>query len=479
MNCASRVLPHFRDRPNHTALWTLEDGQISFGELGRLATGAQALALDAGLKAGDTALVLARPGPLLFAAVVGLLGLGVVVVFVEPWLPVRDIEHVLQHARPKAFIGSRLAQLWALRVPAARRIPRWIHIGRIEREYGVGSFMCPDLDPDAPGTITFTSGTTGRPKGLVRSHGCIWNLHEIITDGGRRDPYEAPELCIFPNLALLHLGSGRGAVLVPSDWSSRSVRRVAHLSADAEPASLTCGPAFLIQLLRSNQEHGVFGGLRSITVGGAQTDCWILERGFERWPEARWTHVYGGAEAEPVALVDAREAVRLSRARGRFQTLFLGDPVEALQTDPDPDGLWVSGPNVATRCLGGMEGGRPVRRTDENGREWHCMGDRISADKVGWWYGGRAVQPAEDFELEQRIYADLGTSACFVHRQPDGRLLLYGEGLTGNRAWPEAAILRCYPTLDGIQETRIVRDRRHRARIDRGATLAKGGHDGS
>ncbi|GIT51150.1 MAG: hypothetical protein Ct9H300mP15_13630 [Gemmatimonadota bacterium] len=59
-------------------------------------------------------------------------------------------------------------------------------------------------------------------------------------------------------------------------------------------------------------------------IGGAQTDCWTLEHGFDRWPEARWTHVYGGSEVEPVACVDAREAVAKSRGRDRFQALFVG-----------------------------------------------------------------------------------------------------------------------------------------------------------
>ena len=67
MNCAARVLPHLVDRAKRTALWTVRDGAISFGELGRLMASAQTIARDDGLRAGDTVLILDTPGPRLYA----------------------------------------------------------------------------------------------------------------------------------------------------------------------------------------------------------------------------------------------------------------------------------------------------------------------------------------------------------------------------------------------------------------------------
>ncbi|HUF11893.1 MAG TPA: class I adenylate-forming enzyme family protein [Longimicrobiales bacterium] len=475
MNCAARFPPHVRERAERLALWSRRSGRVDFAGMGRLAAAAQGAADAEALRPGDAALVLAAPGPPMFAAVLGLLGRGVTVVFLEPWLPIPDIEHVVRLVQPRVFIGSRLAQLWGLQVRAVREIPRWLSLGSVTRgrrgadtAYGIE-----DVDPSTPAIITFTSGTTGRPKGIVRTHGYMWSLHEIVTDHGRRDAYEAPDLCVFPNLALLHLGTGRGAVLAPRDWSERGLRAVDRLPAGDRPASLSCGPTFVDRMNALAERSPLLESLRSINVGGAQTDCATFERGFGHWPDATWRHVYGGTEAEPVALTDAVHAVGRSRARGLFQALHLGRPIPELETRNSAEGMWVSGPNVVSGHIGDVGTGRDANRIDEDGRVWHCMGDRIVVDDEGWWYAGRASQPAEDFDLEQRIYARIGSSACFVARDADGRLHLYGESVRARAGRQGIELLRVFPELYDVHDVTIVRDRRHRARIDRKRTLER------
>jgi hypothetical protein len=110
------------------------------------------------------------------------------------------------------------------------------------------------------------------------------------------------------------------------------------------------------------------------------------------------------------------------------------------------------------------------KRRDAEGRLWHAMGDRLERDPDGsLWYAGRATQPAAIFALEQALYAAARSSAGFVHAGPGGELVLVAERDT---ALAEAA--RSRPEISQVVPVRrIHRDRRHRARIDRAATIAK------
>ncbi|MEK7358595.1 MAG: hypothetical protein AAB250_19270, partial [Bdellovibrionota bacterium] len=180
-------------------------------------------------------------------------------------------------------------------------------------------------------------------------------------------------------------------------------------------------------------------------------------------------HVYGSSEAEPVACADAREAVQRSRERGFFQTLSLGKPVREITSTIETDNVWVTGPHVCPLYIGGEEENRLHKKTDGEGRVWHSTGDRVRSDHDGWWYSGRSGQAHEEFLLEQKVYSAIGSSKAFVMKE-DGALSLFieADALRRTRTYE---VLREMKAFNRIFEVKIKRDRRHRARIDRAASL--------
>jgi acyl-CoA synthetase (AMP-forming)/AMP-acid ligase II len=292
------------------------------------------------------------------------------------------------------------------------------------------------------------------------------NIYDVFSALEDQKALKGPDLIIFPNVALFHLATGRGSIIVPHQWTLEKLNKTFDLCEKYGPSTISTGPAFLKALLDLDLIKRLTF-IERIVVGGALTDCWILEKLFEELPGRRFMHLYGGSEAEPVTMIDAKEAVKRSRDKGHFQTLCLGKVIPQLRYKIQEGLLWVSGPNVAGEYIGSKLENVGIKERDQHGLLWHCMGDRVKEEEGLFWMNGRQNQTPGDFELEQKIYSSLQSSKSFIHRNKQGKRILLGENLDAEKIKKE------FPEVDRVVATKIKRDKRHRSRIARKESLPR------
>ncbi|CAN5718492.1 hypothetical protein BH10BDE1_BH10BDE1_04010 [soil metagenome] len=484
INGVSPVLRSIDRYPDRAALIFPRHEVASFGDVERQSTRYQKGLKSLGLTKGDTVLLGEAPEPRLFSFVLAALGLGIAVAVIEPWMPLARIEGVVLGLKPKLFLTGTLGRFWGFRVPSIRAIPTWTSLEKFDaaalKNVGTSTFESIPVSAETLGLVAFTSGTTGKPKGVPRRHGYLLHQHRILSEALHHDQHERPELTIFTNFVFANLASGRGSVIIPSKWRDRDIRWASSLTGSLAPETATMGPSFLRKL---STETG-FAGLRSIHVGGALTDCSIFESAFGRFKDVEFLHCYGSSEAEPVATIDAHEAVDRSRQAGYFQTLALGRPIAAIESRVEASTVWVTGDHVCPLYIGKAEDiedeNRVNKQQDDSGRVWHAMGDRIKVRDGLWWYAGRSGQDVADFEFEQSLYAGLGSSLLFTKRDDTGLLEVYVQGDEARIKKLERLIIELRNEGSTVVaepvrifQTEIVRDHRHRARIDRVKSLKK------
>jgi cyclohexanecarboxylate-CoA ligase len=166
----------------------------------------------------------------------------------------------------------------------------------------------PELDPDAVRMVLYTSGTTGRPKGVLHSHNSI---HALICQ--IRDQWTvAPGDTFLVPSPIAHIGGsiyafecplllGSTAVLV-DQWDPAAA--VALM--DRERCTHMAGATpFLQQLLSAAERAGSrLPHLKVFICGGASVSPSLIRRAAAYFDRAVVTRVYGCTEV-PVATVGA------------------------------------------------------------------------------------------------------------------------------------------------------------------------------
>lgn len=525
-NVAGRLTEWGARQPERTAIVEYTGGRtrrINYGELaGRVERLAGALRAD-GLTPGDRVLIFIPMGIDLYVTLIACMRVGAPAVFVDAWADRRRLDAAVETARPRAFIGTPRAHwLRAISGPI-RRIPIQIRVGghwpggdcpsRIP-----GAPALEPVEPDHPALITFTTGSTGRPKAAARSHAFLWAQHEALSAHLRLAPTDV-DMPTLPIFVLNNLALGITSVLPgldprrPAEFDPATIYR--RLQAEGVTTS-SGSPAFYERLAGWCAEQRLRLPLRALFTGGAPVLPPLARRLVETVTGEAHV-VYGSTEAEPIAGIDARTmlAAMAGVGRGGMQGLCVGQPVPTIdvriiRTDrslspKQTAGDWeawqvsqgevgevvVSGPHVLRRYLNDPAADHENKLPDGD-RVWHRTGDAARLDEEGrLWLMGRVSQrveragrtwwsvPAElravEAELERAPFRPAGrlTRAAYFG-QPDpvlGQRAVLCVELPGGRLSPAAdeqlrAALAPIPVDDLHAFRRLPRDPRHASRSD-------------
>ncbi|MBD1911607.1 MULTISPECIES: non-ribosomal peptide synthetase [unclassified Leptolyngbya] len=290
---------HAAERPEAIAVRFLEQA-LSYNELNQRANQLAHYLVAQGVTPGSRVAACFEPSLDVSVALLAIFKAGGTYVPLDPSYPAERLGIILEDTQPQVLLTqTHLQSVVPALVPATFCLDRdWAHVAALPTHN-----LNLSLDLNQTAYIVYTSGTTGKPKGVMASHGNLVNYIRVAVDTYRFGPD-----IILPSMArytfsitffelLLPLVAGGQLVILERDRVLDFKRMIQLLE---EINTIHASPSLLRKLIAYIHDNGLnvsrFDNLKHVSSGGDLVSADLQEAMKRAFRNAEIFVIYGCSE---------------------------------------------------------------------------------------------------------------------------------------------------------------------------------------
>lgn len=441
-NLVMEMEKHSKNPEKLAILWENEAGDkqaITYKELLENANQLGNVLIENGLKKGDTVLVIIPRLVKAYEVYLAALKIGLVVIPCSEMLRAKDLQFRINHGEVKAVISyykytnefSKIKEAESLKkFTIGEKIEGWLQLDELAKTASKELALA-DTKAEDMAFLSYTSGTTGNPKGVVHTHG--WAYAHLKTSASNWLGINEDDIVWAtagpgwqkwvwtPFLAIL--GSGATGL---SYFGRFEPKKYLRLLQDYKVNVLCCTPTEYRLIVKvDNLANYNLSHLHSAVSAGEP----LNKKVFEIFKEQFNIEVRDGyGQTENTLLVGVTKGMKIKS--GSMGKPTPGNTVEIIDDNGQPCPVGVVGDiavHVDTPALFKEYYKDPERTAMQFRGDYYVTGDRAKKDEEGYfWFEGRSDDmiissgyTIGPFEVEDALVKHPSVKECAVVASPD------------------------------------------------------------
>jgi len=482
-NLASKLIQNCKKMPNKICL-IQKDKKVTYKELHNLVSNFKDYLEKQGIEKGQKVLVLVPMSIELYVTLLAIWAIGAIPCFmdagfIKSGMNKNDFDNI------NAVIGITKYILYSNINKNLRKLKIKVNVNNIVN-LNDNELEIAEVEENFSAILTYTSGTTGKPKIATRTHEFLEYQGEILEKTINYEDTDI-EISSVPIFTLSNINVGITTVIADgnfSDLGKSNPEKIVNQIITEKVNRVMAAPGLLNVITDYCIKNKIeLKDVKKIFTGGGAIFIDFIKRLKKVFPNAQIVTLYGSTEAEPIAELNVNEITEddLEKIRNGYgilagnivgvedcKTIKTGikeigsltkEEFESLQQEIGE--IVVAGKNVLKGYLNGV--GDKENKFSVNGEKYHRTGDLGVFDNQGrLWLRGRIKEPYFNIEAALHARFNIGKTAVFEH---EGKIILVLENNNIREKDIKDAI-----TFEKIDEIKYINkipvDKRHSTKVN-------------